>query len=196
VVAQGTGGGVQNVFPARLHGLAEGVGQGARLARSGLQQNQFGIAVGRRGAQLGAWGNGGDQVRQMLHHLGGGGTVGGQPIARVAALDVGDQGRHVHHHIAIVQAAGQFGLAQVAAAGFLLAGQQVVDGGEVVGLRFLAVDGEGMGDMHGGILAGQDVGRNHAPEHGGIQPGPDAQGGDVVLQALQRVFSRLGRTLG
>ena len=47
-------------------GIAEGVGERARLARARLDQQQLRPAVGRGRAELGAGRDGGDEVDQVL----------------------------------------------------------------------------------------------------------------------------------
>ena len=121
-----------------LQRLKIGIGQGAGLGSAGFQQHQFGAGVGGGGAQLGARADRGDGLHQAFQHIAGI-PQGFQrlflPFRRIAAAQVGDQQRHVDHHIAVEQSGAEFHVAGVSGAGIFVRFFEVVDYGEVIHFR-------------------------------------------------------------
>ena len=108
-------------------------------------------------------------MQQALHHPARqrallGGDVG--PVFDMDAFQIGHQLRHVHHQVAVVQAAGQFGIEDACGARFSRFVQQVIDHGEVVVFYLCFMDGEGVRHVDGGIAAGQHVRGDHAAKQG------------------------------
>ena len=115
-------------------------------------------------------------------------------------FQVGDQAWHIHHHVAVEQPGGQLGVADVGSPGVLVIALQVVHHGEVVALALLAVDGEGVGHVDGGLDIGAGIGGDHAPEQRPLQPGRQAaaiqQGAEVVALAASAVEQGGGGVAG
>ena len=191
------GAGEQAVAASReRHRLAESVGEGARLRAAGLDQHEFSTAVGRGGALLGAGRDGGDQVDEVLEHAAGEPAVGrgGEPVAAPGAGEVRDEQRHIDDDIAVVEAGGELGIEDAGGAGVLTLALQIVDDGEVVLLRLLLMDGEGVGDVDRRVLVGGGIGRHHASEQGDLDPVRErrllAQRLEIRLAVLEERFRR------
>ena len=96
-------------------------------------------------------------MQQTLHHAACqrallGGDVG--PVLDMHTFQIGHQLRHIHHQVAVVQAAGQFGIEDACGARFSRFLQQVIDHGEVVVFHLRFMHGEGVRHVDGGIAAG------------------------------------------
>ena len=134
----------------------------------------------------------------MDHDCGGEGAVGGLPIVGFAASQVGNEAGYVYHHVAVEEAGGEFHVADVGGAGVFVVALQVVDDGEVVAFRLFGVDGEGVGDVDGGVDVCAGVGGDHAAKEGAFEAageaGLTAKGDEVV--ALFIAAGRLEQQLG
>ena len=108
-------------------------------------------------------------MNQVMDYRPGHFPVGVLPILRRAALQIGNQPRHIHHHIAIEQAGRQFGIADMGRAGILIGPLQIIHHGKVVAFALLPVHGKGVGDMDGGFNVSPRVGSNHPPKERALQ---------------------------
>lgn len=116
VTAEGAVAVDEHALAVQRYRSVEGVGQGARLGSAPLHQHKLSVSVGCRRTQLGARRDRGDQVQQPPDDFGGQRTIGLLPGRRRHAFQVRNQQRHVHHHVAIKQAARQLLAVEVPAA--------------------------------------------------------------------------------
>ena len=150
-----------------VHGVPEGFGEAAGLFPSGLDQDEGGAGIGCGSPELGAGGDGAHGHDELVDEFPGHGPVGVEPLAAPAGLEVLDEGGHVDDHVLVDEAGADLLGVHVGGAGDIVPVVEVVDRAEVVGLGLLGMDGEGMGDVDGGVDVGLGVGGDEASEDGG-----------------------------
>ena len=180
-------------------GVLECARQATRLPVAHLYQQKFGPVKRRSRSALGSGADRGNQVQQVLHHTPCqlsffSGQV--RPVFGRLTFQIGNQLRHIHHHIPVVQAGCQFGVEDTGRTQFTRFAQQVVHHGEVVVFHLGLMYGEGVCDVNGCVAAGQHVGCDHATKQSGLQATAVFQCFDVFLFVLQKLGNGCLKCLG